>query len=133
MNSVLTARLRASRPVIARSFLSAARLKAGFIGVVGALLVLPSLGCSSAVFITKVRRANEHFEQAKAVGAERYSPYEYYAAEARLRQSKQLAAEAEYGSAIKLADQSNDLAEQAIKNTSQKRAKTPLAPKGPAK
>jgi Domain of unknown function (DUF4398) len=108
------------------------KLRGVMMGFGALCLMLPSLGCSSTVYITKVRRANETFEEAKAAGAERYSPYEFYAAEARLSQSKQLAAEAEYGSAITLARESNELSEQAIKNTNAQLEKKP-APKKESK
>lgn len=91
----------------------------GRLFVIVLVLAVSQLGCASVVFISKVRRANEHFEKAKAVGAERYSPYEYFGAEARLQQAKHLAAEAEYGSANRLADESRELSEVAIKNTNQ--------------
>jgi hypothetical protein len=123
MNSVLAARLRASEAVFTPRVRRTPRGAAAW--VVLALLAVPNLACSSVAFISKVRRANEHFEQARAAGAERYSPYEYFAAEARLARSKQLAADAEYGSAIRLADESNDLSLLAIKNTSGERAKSP--------
>jgi hypothetical protein len=131
MNSILAARFKFSRPrpvaksACARPTATGSRaLRAALVLV----LALPMLGCSSAVFIAKVRGANERFEEAKAADAEKYSPYEYYAAEARLGQSKQLAADAEYGSAIQLANESTSFSERAIVNTKKARAKA-SAPK----
>lgn len=73
-------------------------------------------GCGTTLYISKIRAANEAFEQAKAVGAEEKSPYEYYGAEVRLHEAKKLAAIAEYGSAIRLADEARSLSETAVKN-----------------
>lgn len=80
--------------------------------MLAAVAVLAS--CGTTLYISKIRQANEAFEQAKAVGAETRAPYEYYGAEVRLEEAKRLAAVAEYGTAVKLAEEARLLSETAI-------------------
>ncbi len=65
----------------------------------------------------QVTHAERSFEEARELGAEQLSPYEYYAAEARLKEAKVQAAEAEYGNASALSDEAAELANKAIRNT----------------
>ena len=74
-------------------------------------------GCATPFYMTRLRSAEENFEEARKLEAERYAPYEFYGAEARLNESRRLASEAEYGSAITLAEQAEDLAKAAVKNS----------------
>jgi hypothetical protein len=92
-----------------------------------------SLACSSTAFVSKVRGANEEFAKAKALGAERYSPYEYYAAEVRLQQAKYLAAEAEYGTAMTLVDEASRLSREAIDKTNKLHAAEKANQKEPSR
>lgn len=71
--------------------------------------------------MVQVSQAEEAFEEARELGAEQYSPYEYYAAEARLEEAKVQAAQAEYGNASDLSDEATDYAEKAIVNSKKSR------------
>lgn len=99
---------------------------------VAALLVS---GCGNTLYLVQVNRAEEAFEEARELGAEQYSPYEYYAAQARLEEAKIQAAQAEYGNASDLSDEATEYAEKAIVNAKKSRnlsANAP-APTGAAK
>ena len=97
-----------------------------------ATLGFSHLGCASTAYVTQSRHANEEFAKAKALGAERYSPYEYYGAEVRLLQSKYLAAEAEYGTAIQLVKEATRLSTEAIDKTNKQREGDAASTKGPS-
>lgn len=73
-----------------------------------------SVGCGNTLYLVEVNNAEEDLQEAKELGAERYAPYEYYAAEARLDEAKEQAAQAEYGNASQLSDEASILAESAI-------------------
>lgn len=94
-------------------------------------------GCGTTLYISKIRQANEAFEEAKAIGAEERAPYEYYGAEVRLAEAKRLAAVAEYGTAVKLAEEARRLSETAIQEiearAQKNKAKTDPQPEEPKK
>jgi hypothetical protein len=98
-------------------FSSAGQVTVG-LGVVACLL---STGCGNTLYLVQVSQAEEAFEEARELGAEQYSPYEYYAAEARLEEAKVQAAQAEYGNASDLSDEATDYAEKAIVNSKKSR------------
>lgn len=80
-----------------------------------------SIGCGNTLYLVQVSQAEEAFEEARELGAEQYSPYEYYAAEVRLKEAKMQAAQAEYGNASDLSDEATEYAEKAIVNAKKSR------------
>jgi hypothetical protein len=78
-------------------------------------------GCGNTLYLVQVTQAEEAFEEARELGAEQYSPYEYYAAEVRLKEAKMQAAQAEYGNASDLSDEATEYAERAIVNAKKSR------------
>jgi len=61
-----------------------------------------------------VNQAEQAFEEARELGAEQYFPYEFYSAEARLKEAKVQAAQAEYGNASDLSHEAREFAHRAI-------------------
>ena len=84
--------------------------------------------CGNTLYLVQVNRAEEAFEEARELGAEQYSPYEYYAALARLKEAKVQAAQAEYGNASDLSDEATEYAEKAIVNAKKSRNLSAGAP-----
>jgi hypothetical protein len=80
-----------------------------------------AMGCGNTLYLVQVTQAEEAFEEARELGAEQYSPYEYYAAEVRLKEAKMQAAQAEYGNASDLSDEATEYAERAIVNAKKSR------------
>ncbi len=82
-----------------------------------------STGCGNALYVMSVDSAEGQLEQAQSIDAQRYAPYEYYSAQARIIEAKHQAAEAEYGNAIALANAASSLAREAIAKAKLERAK----------
>lgn len=78
------------------------------------LLLAPMGGCGTAIYLSKIGSAKESLEEARELGAEEKTPYEYYSAQARLEEAKYEAAHAEYGDAIRLANESRDYSRTAL-------------------
>lgn len=76
-------------------------------------------GCGGTLYAVSSLGASSKLEQAQALGAERYAPYEYTFAQEHLRKAAEEAAMADYGDAIKLSDTAEEYAEKAIKLTKQ--------------
>lgn len=76
-------------------------------------------GCGGTIYAVSVTNASSKLETAKALGAERYAPYEYYYAKEHLQKAMEEAAFADYGDAINFADTANDFADKAIKLSKQ--------------
>lgn len=91
---------------------------------VALLLVALLTGCGTSLYLGKVRAADEKFQEAEKLEAHKYAPYEYYGAEIRLAEARRLAAEAEYGMAMKLADEAKVLSGQAVSKSKEARQKT---------
>lgn len=72
-------------------------------------------GCGNTLYLVQVHRAEQSFQEAKELGAERVAPYQYYSAKLRLEKAKKEAAKAEYGNAADLSDEATDFSIQAIK------------------
>lgn len=83
-------------------------------------------GCGNTLYVLHINAAEERFQEARKLEAEQRAPYEYYGAEARLREARLQAAEAEYGNASKLAQEARKWANRAVK---QIRAQGPLPKK----
>jgi len=71
-------------------------------------------GCGGSLYAYKATNASSKLETAKALGAEKYAPYEYYYAEAHLEKASEEAATADYGDAIDFASVAAEYADKAI-------------------
>jgi len=78
------------------------------------LFGLLAMGCGNTLYLVQINQAEENFQEAKELGAERHAPYEYYGAQARIREAHRQAAQAEYGAASDLSDEASELANEAI-------------------
>jgi len=72
-------------------------------------------GCGGTLYAVSVTNASSKIETARALGAERFAPYEYYYAKEHLQKAMEEAAFADYGDAIHLADDAANMADKAIK------------------
>jgi hypothetical protein len=77
-------------------------------------LAVLSSGCGSVYYAAEVNSAASRVEEARAVGAERWAPYEYYFAREHLREAQVEASEASYGDAAEYAQIAEDFAQRAI-------------------
>lgn len=82
--------------------------------VVGATLAVCISGCGGIAYSAAMHSASSRLEQARAAGAERHAPFEYYYAKAHLEQAQVEAAEASYGDAASFARTAEDYAAKAI-------------------
>jgi hypothetical protein len=78
-------------------------------GLAGSLM-----GCGGTLYAIQASSASGKIEEAKAMGAEKLAPYEYYLAEEHMKKASEEAATAEYGDAVDLADKAEKYAEKAI-------------------
>ncbi len=72
-------------------------------------------GCGNTIYAIQVNAAASKVEEARALGAEQYAPYEYYYAKEHLDKAQSEAAEADYSDAVDLAEASEDYADKAIR------------------
>jgi hypothetical protein len=85
------------------------------VGVGGTLLLLLlSTGCGNTIYAIQANSAASKLEEAKALGAEQYAPYEYYFAKAHLEKAQTEAGEADYSDASNLAETAEEYADKAI-------------------
>lgn len=94
---------------------------AGALGLASALLP----GCGGALCSTKVFQATRQLAEAEALGAEEFAPYQYTVAREHLLKAREEAAEADYGDAAHLADESRRASEEAIQLTRAARSQSP--------
>ncbi len=104
------------------------RLGALFICVGLSITGIALSGCGNTLYLVQVSQAEEAFEEAKELGAEKVAPYEFYGAEARLKEAREQAAHAEYGNAAKLSDEATALANRAVLLTKNSRLKANSTP-----
>jgi hypothetical protein len=71
-------------------------------------------GCGGAIYAFTATSASSRLEEAQALGAQKYAPYEYYYAREHLWKAKEEAAVADYGDAIDFADIAGEYADKAI-------------------
>lgn len=90
-------------------------------GLVAASALL-LIGCGNTLYLVRVSEAEEEFQEAHELGAEKHAPYEYYAAKERLKEAKVQAAHAEYGNASTLSLEATDYARDASEKTKIARA-----------
>ena len=81
----------------------------------GACLLLTN--CGGVLYAINASSAANRIEEAKELGAEQYSPYEYYYAKAHLEQAMEDSSEAAYGDAINYAETAEEYAERAINHS----------------
>ena len=84
-------------------------------------LVAPALGCGPALYIASIRSAEQKLEEARDENARWYAPYEYYYAEAHLKQAQEEAAEASFEDAVRYAKTARDFSERALEITHRRR------------
>lgn len=72
-------------------------------------------GCGGALYAVEAGNASAKVEEAKALGAEKYAPYEYYLAIEHQKMASEEAAQADYSDAYDLASEAEDQADRAIK------------------
>ena len=80
-----------------------------------ALLLATALtGCGGLYYAVNVNTASARVEEARAIGAEQYAPYEYYYAKTHLEQAQVEASEASYSDAANYAETAEEYAVKAI-------------------
>lgn len=79
-----------------------------------ALLAIASTGCGGVWYSARANTVAGKVEQAKEVGAETSSPYEYYSAKERMTKAMEEASKADYSDAIDLLDEAEEYADKAI-------------------
>lgn len=79
------------------------------------LLVLAASGCGGTLYALDVGSASSKLESARALGAERLAPYEYWMAFEHLQKAKEEAASADYGDALSFTGTAEEYADKAIK------------------
>jgi hypothetical protein len=70
--------------------------------------------CGGALYAVEVNSAAGKLAEAERLDAAKLAPYEYYSAKVRLEKAREEAAEANYGDAIKLSDESEAFSEKAV-------------------
>jgi hypothetical protein len=85
-------------------------------------MTLPTIvGCGNTMYAVQANSASGKLEEARELGAELYAPYEYFYAKEHLQKAQTEAAEADYGDALDLAEESNAYAERALRLTREAR------------
>jgi hypothetical protein len=92
------------------------------------LLTLAGLpACGPGWYTISVNSASSKLEEARALGADRLAPYEYYYAKAHLDKAKLEAGEANYSDAAQLSETAEDYATRAVR-ISQSARKAGISP-----
>lgn len=78
------------------------------------MLLSSTTGCGSVYYTVSINAAQARLEQAREMGAETKSPFEYYYAREHLRQAQVEAAEASYSDAASMAETAETYAQKAI-------------------
>ncbi len=89
-------------------------MTAGLAVAVGGLFLVGGTGCGGFFYAIYVSGAESKLEAAKALGAEKYAPYEYYYAREHLQKAMEEASSADYGDAIDFASDAEKSADKAI-------------------
>lgn len=85
------------------------------LGVACATLAVSSIGCGGVLYTFKSLGASGKLDEAEALGAEQYAPYEYFYAREHLNKAAEEAATADYGDAIDYVDVADEYADKAIR------------------
>jgi hypothetical protein len=72
-------------------------------------------GCGGTLYAIQAGAASSKVNEARAVGAEKLAPYEYFLAEEHMAKASEEASQANYGDAIDLAEKAEENADKAIK------------------
>ena len=72
-------------------------------------------GCGNTLYAIRAHSAASKLAQARALGAERYAPYQYFYAQEHFHKAQTEAAEADYSDAIDLAETSEEFADKAAR------------------
>jgi len=83
------------------------------------------VGCGGVQYTAVSSAASSRLEEARALGAERLAPYEYYFAKEHLEQSRIEAAHASYSDAVVLAQEADEYASAAIEAIRKSKSETP--------
>src|SRR6186713_2076241 len=86
-------------------------------------------GCGNAIYAVRIARAADELARAEQLDAAARAPYEYHYALEHLRKARTEALEADYSSAISLAEVAFDYASRAIQRA-QRVAPSVVAPSG---
>ena len=78
------------------------------------LVALGATGCGGFFYALEASAASSRIEEAQALGAEKYAPYEYYYAYEHLWKAMEEASSADYGDALDFADAAEKSANKAI-------------------
>jgi len=78
------------------------------------VIALGATGCGGFFYALEASSASSRIEEAQALGAEKYAPYEYYYAYEHLWKAMEEASSADYGDAIDFADAAEKSANKAI-------------------
>ena len=76
---------------------------------------LGASGCGGTLYAVQASSASSKVNEAKAIGAEKLAPYEFYLAEEHLQKASEEASHANYGDAVELAEKAEEAADKAIK------------------
>jgi hypothetical protein len=90
------------------------RSKSAALSVFIAASLFCTTGCGGALYALSTSEASSKLEMARALGAERHAPYEYWLAKAHLDKAMEEASTADYGDAIQLADAAEQAADKAV-------------------
>jgi hypothetical protein len=92
----------------------------GLLALVSALAAL-ACGCGPVLYTARIRSAENKLQLARDENARWYAPYEYYFAEAHLREAQEEAAEAAYEDALRYAKVAEEFGERALAITKRMR------------
>lgn len=81
---------------------------------ISSVVLIACTGCGSTLYSIHASTAQQRLAEAKELGAEDLAPYEFHAAHAHLEKAETEAAEADFGDAITLAEQSAEYSARAI-------------------
>lgn len=82
---------------------------------VAVLLGVLAGGCGGTLYAVDAGSASAKLESARALGAERLAPYEYWMAHENLQKAREEAASADYGDALNFVSTAEEYADKAIK------------------
>jgi OmpA-OmpF porin, OOP family len=105
----LSASLRRPNPAVLRRPAAALAALVALAGGLGAT------GCGGTLYAVQASAASSKVNEAKAVGAEKMAPYEFYLAEEHMKKASEEASQANYGDAVELAEKAEEAADKAIK------------------
>lgn len=85
----------------------------------GGSAALFGVACGNGIYAIKANSASNQLAEARELGAEKLAPFEYYYAKEHYEEAERQAADADYGDAINLAEESETYAAKAIRLSKQ--------------